>query len=284
MDDLTYNTPWRQTASAIYRMPSDGRIWGTYEADVSRTMAFMKKKKDAGISLTLTHMLIAAVARAYRDDVPELNCFARRGKIIHRDSVGVFVSVDIPESREMTGFLIERCDEKGVDEIYDIMTEKVEKYRARNESGAVTSKYIFAKIPWLLRRPLFLVIRFILATLGLPIKAIKADPSSFGSVLVSNIGTHGLQYGMAAILPVSNLPVVVLMGYLEKKPVVRNGRVVVRDMLPLSCTLDHRVCDGSMGGRLARAVQRYLLDPESLESTMQDEPLAVRVAVKAGIK
>lgn len=280
MDDLTYNTPWRQTASAIYRMPADGKIWGTYEADVSRTIAYMKKRKEDGENLTLTHMLTAAVARAYRDDVPELNCFARRGKIIHRDSVGVFVSVDIPESREMTGFLIEHCDEKGVDEICSIMTEQVEKFRARNESGAVTSKYIFAKIPWLLRRPIFLVFRFILATLGLPLRAIKADPNSFGSVLISNIGTHGLQYGMAAILPVSNLPVVVLMGMVEKKPVVRNDRVVVREMLPLSCTLDHRVCDGSMGGRLARAVQRYLLEPESLESYAAGEPIAAKVAVK----
>jgi pyruvate/2-oxoglutarate dehydrogenase complex dihydrolipoamide acyltransferase (E2) component len=280
MADSIYNTPWRQTASAIYRMPADGRIWGTYEADVTKTLAYMKKKKAAGINLTLTHMLIAAVARAYRDDVPELNCFARRGKIIHRDSVGVFVSVDITESREMTGFLISRAEEKGIDEICGIMTEKVDQYRARNESGAVTTKYVFAKIPWLLRRPVFLVIRFILATLGLPIRVIKADPNSFGSVLISNIGTHGLQYGMAAILPVSNLPVVVLMGLLEKKPVVRNDRVVIRDMLPLSCTLDHRVCDGSMGGRLARAVQRYLLDPESLE----DKHVKAPVGAKAGIK
>lgn len=280
MADSIYNTPWRQTASAVYRMPSDGRIWGTYEADVSRTLAFMKKKKAAGVNLTLTHMLIAAVARAYRDDVPELNCFARRGKIIHRDSVGVFVSVDIPESREMTGFLIDRADEKGIDEICDIMTEKVEQYRKRQESGAVRSKYVFAKIPWLLRRPVFLVLRFILATLGLPLHAIKADPNSFGSVLISNIGTHGLQYGMAAILPVSNLPVVVLMGMLEKKPVVRNDRVVVRDMLPLSCTLDHRVCDGSMGGRLARAVQRYLSRPEMLEAEGVRAPSPEQAAVR----
>ena len=280
MSDPNYNTPWRQTASAVYLMPSDGRIWGTYEADVSRTLAYMKKKKTAGINLTLTHMLIAAVARAYRDDVPELNCFARRGKIIHRDSVGIFVSVDIPESREMSGFLIDRAEDRGIDEICDIMTEKVELYRRRQESGAVTSKYVLARIPWLLRRPVFLVLRFILATLGLPLRAIKADPNSFGSVLISNIGTHGLQYGMAAILPVSNLPVVVLMGMLERKPVVRNERVVIRDMLPLSCTLDHRVCDGSMGGRLARAVQRYLNNPELLEVEQIKSQIEEKAAVR----
>ena len=280
MSDPNYNTPWRQTASAVYLMPSDGRIWGTYEADVSRTLAYMKKKKTAGINLTLTHMLIAAVARAYRDDVPELNCFARRGKIIHRDSVGIFVSVDIPESREMSGFLIDRAEDRGIDEICDIMTEKVELYRRRQESGAVTSKYVLARIPWLLRRPVFLVLRFILATLGLPLRAIKADPNSFGSVLISNIGTHGLQYGMAAILPVSNLPVVVLMGMLERKPVVRNERVVIRDMLPLSCTLDHRVCDGSMGGRLARAVQRYLNNPELLEVEQIKSKIEEKAAVR----
>lgn len=266
MHDNPFNTPWRRTAAAIYKAPADAKIWGTYEADVSKTLDFITRKKKLGLDLTLTHLVVAAVARAYHRDVPELNCHVKRGRIIRREHVGVFVSVEMPETREMTGFVIDHAEEKSLRDIHDFMRARVEKYRKRHESGAVENKNMLAGIPWPLRRPVFLFLKFITVTLGLAIPALKLDPGSFGSVLVSNIGSHGLQYGMAAILPVSNLPVVVLMGRVEKKPVVRNNRIVVRDILPFSSTLDHRVCDGAMGGRLAQAVQRYLEKPEILES------------------
>lgn len=265
MNNDVYDTPWRRTASAIYRVPTEGKIWGTYEADVAKTLDFIDKKKAEGISLTLTQMLVAAVAKSYKNDVPELNCFVRRGRIHHRGPVDVFVSVEIPGAREMTGFVLEDAGEKSIYEINSIMQARVEKYRQKIEAGAVTNKNLLAAIPWPFRRLVFMLLKFVTVTMGLKISPLKLDPGSFGSVLISNIGTHGLQYGMAAILPVSNLPVVVLMGRVEKKPVVRDGTIVISDILPLSCTLDHRVCDGPMGGRLAMAVQRYLEEPESLE-------------------
>ena len=266
MKNNVYDTQWRRTASVVYRAPADAKIWGTYEADVSRTMEFIKQKKQDGLDLTLTHMVVAAVARAYKDDVPELNCYVKRGRIIHRGPVGIFVSVEMPETREMTGFVIDHADEKTVYDIHDIMRARVEKFRQRHEQGAVTNKNLLASMPWPFRRMIFLALKFITVTLGMKIPALKIDPGSFGSVLISNIGSHGLQYGMAAILPVSNLPVVLLMGMVEKKPVVRDGQVVIRDILPFSSTLDHRVCDGAMGGRLAQALQRYLNKPEILET------------------
>lgn len=266
MKNNTYDTPWRRTAAAIYKSPADGKIWGTYEADVSQTMKFISRKKKDGPNLTLTHMVVAAVARAYASDVPELNCFVKRGRIIPRNNVGVFVSVEMPETREMTGFVIDHAEEKTIYDIHDFMRARVDRFRERIESGAVENKNMLTAIPWPFRRIVFLILKFITVTLGLKIPALRLDPGSFGSVLVSNIGSHGLQYGMAAILPVSNLPVVVLMGKVEKKPVVRNGRVVIRDILPFSSTLDHRVCDGAMGGRLALAIQRYLEKPEILET------------------
>ncbi len=271
MNNNPYNTPWRRTASAIYAQPSDGKIWGTYEADVSKTLEYIEKKKEQGVKMTLTQVVIGAVARAYRNDVPELNCYHKRGNIYHRGTVDIFITVEIPGSKEMTGFLINNADEMTLTEVNDFMSNKVERYKRRVEEGAVKSKYFLAVVPWILRRPLVMIIKFFLSTLGVAIKPLGVDPNSFGSVLISNIGTHKLQYGMASILPVSNLPVVVLMGYVEKKPVVRDDQIVIRDILPFSCSLDHRVCDGAMGGRLAVAVEEYLLNPWSMDAGIEQE-------------
>jgi pyruvate/2-oxoglutarate dehydrogenase complex dihydrolipoamide acyltransferase (E2) component len=37
-------------------------------------------------------------------------------------------------------------------------------------------------------------------------------------------------------------------------------------MLPIAGTFDHRIVDGSQGGKLAKAVSKYLEQPELLEN------------------
>lgn len=265
------DTLWRRTTAAIYRPAVDGRTYGTFEIDISNLLKFIEKLKKRDIKLTLTHIVAAAVGRALSVDIPELNSYVRRGKILPRPSVDIFISVFVPRSGEMTGFPIRNIDLKSLAEIADEIRARVEAYRSKkNEKGAVKNKYLLAKTPWPLNIFLFKIIRFVTVNMGISLKFLKVDANSFGSALISNIGTHGLQFGFPALLPASNLPMVIVTGHVEKKPVVRNNRVVIRDILPVSGVFDHRIIDGAQGGRLAQAVQKYLLQPELLENPVED--------------
>ncbi len=87
---------------------------------------------------------------------------------------------------------------------------------------------------------------------------------SFGSFLISNIGTLGLDSGYAALLPSSNVSIVLIIGKVYKKPLVINDEIVIRKVLSLSATLDHRVVDGYHGGKLFRYIRRIIKQPELL--------------------
>jgi pyruvate dehydrogenase E2 component (dihydrolipoamide acetyltransferase) len=50
-----------------------------------------------------------------------------------------------------------------------------------------------------------------------------------------------------------------------KKPVVINDEIVIRKILNLSATLDHRVVDGSHGGKLFRYIRKLAKNPELLD-------------------
>jgi len=50
-----------------------------------------------------------------------------------------------------------------------------------------------------------------------------------------------------------------------KKPVVINDEIVIRKILNLSATLDHRVVDGSHGGKLFRFIRKMAKNPEQLD-------------------
>lgn len=83
-----------------------------------------------------------------------------------------------------------------------------------------------------------------------------------GTFTVTNVGALG---GTMAT-PIINWPEVAIlgMGKLEWKPVVRDGQVVPRKVLPLFLSFDHRVIDGADGARFVRAVMGFLESPLNL--------------------
>jgi pyruvate dehydrogenase E2 component (dihydrolipoamide acetyltransferase) len=83
-----------------------------------------------------------------------------------------------------------------------------------------------------------------------------------GTFTITNIGALG---GTGAI-PIINYPEVAILGVARarEEPVVRDGVIVPRLLLPLSLTFDHRVADGADGARFAAAIVRRLEAPERL--------------------
>src|SRR5437016_575592 len=83
-----------------------------------------------------------------------------------------------------------------------------------------------------------------------------------GTFTITNIGALG---GTGAI-PIINYPEVAILGVARarQEPVVRDGRIEPRLLLPVSLTFDHRVADGADGARFAAAIVRLLEHPDEL--------------------
>ena len=75
--------------------------------------------------------------------------------------------------------------------------------------------------------------------------------------------TAGLAPPGTRSTPILNLPNTTLIGpsTAETKPVVRDGEVVVRTMMPISMTFDHRIMDGEPAARFASALHDYIENP-----------------------
>jgi pyruvate dehydrogenase E2 component (dihydrolipoamide acetyltransferase) len=88
------------------------------------------------------------------------------------------------------------------------------------------------------------------------------DDLKGGTFTITNIGALG---GTGA-LPIINYPEVAILGVARgrQEPVVRDGQIVPRLLLPLSLTFDHRVADGADGARFAAHIVRLLEHPDEL--------------------
>ncbi len=78
--------------------------------------------------------------------------------------------------------------------------------------------------------------------------------------------TNGGVFGSLLSTPILNAPQVAILGMhkIEERPVAINGQVVVRPMMYLALSYDHRIVDGSEAVRFLVLIKELLEDPESL--------------------
>ncbi|MBT3228528.1 MAG: dehydrogenase [Candidatus Marinimicrobia bacterium] len=258
------NSPWRTISTAVYGAPNEGKIYGILEVDVTDAWEMIMANRAEGRRITMTHLVTGAIGRTIGWDIPEMNAFVKRGQVVQRDEVIVTVAVNMHGGKEMSSVKIYDAHKMTVFEIAEKIRSRAAKARSGDDNATMENKSFMAKIPWPFRRMVFLLFRFITNSLGFQIKSLGLGHNAFGSILLSNIGSHGLSMGFAALFPGSKLPAVIIMGKEEDKAVVRDGKIVIRKILPLTGTFDHRVMDGYHGGMLAHHIKRYLEHAELL--------------------
>ncbi len=90
---------------------------------------------------------------------------------------------------------------------------------------------------------------------------LKLEHLQGSTFTVTSLGALG---GIVAT-PIVNFPEVAILGVnkIAPRPVVRSGRIVVREIMHLSLSQDHRVVDGAVGARFLQAVIARLEAPET---------------------
>ena len=97
---------------------------------------------------------------------------------------------------------------------------------------------------------------------GVQAGSINRDDISGSTFTITSLGKLG---GVLAT-PILNFPEVGIMGIhkMEQKPAVRDGEIVIRWLMNLSISLDHRLVDGWDGAMFLQDVKALLEDPTTM--------------------
>lgn len=256
-----WNTPWRLTASTIYSKPVDSKILGSVDLDVTDLERYLQTLRKQGVKVTLTHFFTAVTARAIREEIPEFNTYLKRGNIYSFPTLTASVSLKMP-SGEMSSIKVQEPEKLNPKEIVEALNQGIKEAQVGAESKANQMKGTLGKIPWPFRKLTFRLIRFLLLDLGISLPTLGLSSQSFGTYIVSNIGTLGLDGGYPALMPTGNISLVLILGRVRDMPWVHEGQVVPRRVLKLGAALDHRVVDASHGGQLFNYLRRAIREPE----------------------
>jgi pyruvate dehydrogenase E2 component (dihydrolipoamide acetyltransferase) len=85
------------------------------------------------------------------------------------------------------------------------------------------------------------------------------DDITGGTFSITNLGL----YGVTGFSPIINPPELAILGIggIIDTPVVRDGRVVIRPMMNLCLTADHRIVDGVMASRFLQRIVELVENP-----------------------
>jgi pyruvate dehydrogenase E2 component (dihydrolipoamide acetyltransferase) len=90
-------------------------------------------------------------------------------------------------------------------------------------------------------------------------KALKPEEYTGGSITVSNLGMFGIDSFIAVLNPPQ--AAILAVGKVEPKVVVRNDAMVIRQMMSITLSGDHRVIDGAVGAQYLQELRSLLEHP-----------------------
>ncbi|MEW5852472.1 MAG: 2-oxo acid dehydrogenase subunit E2 [Myxococcota bacterium] len=254
---------FRQIAAAMWGRPNDPTIYGSMDVDVTRTLAFIQRfRRQTGVQLSITHVVTHAVAQAFARH-PELNAKVRFwGRVERRESVDVFVSVASEGGKDLSGARIDGADQLSLKDLATLVQDGAAGIRSGADKTYARSRGMFRRMPWWLARPVLQLTDVLTNELHvhLPSQGMPRDP--FGTAVITNVGTFGIDTAFAPFIPLARSPMLLLITEIRDRPWVVDGKLEVRPVLRLCGTFDHRIIDGYGAGLLAREIRTLVEDPD----------------------
>ena len=258
-------SPFRKIAIGTWRTTYDPSVYGTMTVRMEKCLAYLEAYRVAtGKRLNVTHMMARAIGAMFQR-VPDANAILRFHRVYQRKRIGVFFQVVLEDPQtgevDLSGCTIHDPEQKTLDQIIDEFAAKVGRVRTDTDKDLAKSRNMFRRVPSFLVGRMLRLTSFLSYTLNLDLRwaGIPRDP--FGSIMVTNIGSLGLEQAHAPLVPYSRVPIVVALGAIEDTPVVDDGVVVPGKMMRICITFDHRILDGAHASLMAKTVRAWFEDP-----------------------
>ncbi len=257
---------FRRIAIGTWRTAYDPTVYGSLELRADKMMAYLDAfRKRTGKRATLSHIMAKAVAITLAE-MPDANAILRWNRIYLREDIGVFFQVAMEDEKtgeiDLSGATLFDAHKKSLLEIVDEFETKVGSVRKGKDKALESSRGLFKKIPFFLLNTVLDALGWLTYTLNLDLRFAGIPKDPFGSVMITNIGSLGLEAAYVPLVPYSRVPLVIALGAVKEEAVVENGSLAVGKVLRAFATFDHRVLDGMHAARMSKTLKRVFADPE----------------------
>jgi len=257
----------------LYIMPTRNESVVYYDdyAEADRLLEYLEAAKKR-FHADMTHAIVAAINHGVKLN-PSMNRFVVGRRLYQRNGIWVTFAVKrqkLNRAAKLSAVKREIPPEQSFYELCEGLRENI----AVERSDAVTytdkEVNLLSRIP----RP---ILRFgvgLLRTLDyyglLPAGFIKND-AMYTSVFSANLGSLGMRAGLHHLYEWGTCPLFVMVGRLEERAFVEDGKVVIKKIIPMRFSFDERIDDGLNAGHGIKAFIDALENPHELLGCLAED-------------
>lgn len=261
---------FRRLAIGSWGSQSDPTIYGVLEVNAEKALAYIAEEKArTGTRITITHFVGKVFAKVLERN-PDMNTELRLGQFFPRKTIDVSFQVAIEKNMDLSAGIVRRANELSLSEIAKDLNMDAHEIRGKNDPAFRGIKNLSAAIPGIFQRCAVGILQFFMSTLNIWSPLFGAPRDAFGSVMITNVGSLGLDFCLPALFPPAGVPMIIAVGALYDAPVFEqneDGTVKVRleKHLKLCGAFDHRYLDGLHGSKIAMDIREFFREPQKLD-------------------
>jgi pyruvate/2-oxoglutarate dehydrogenase complex dihydrolipoamide acyltransferase (E2) component len=256
---------FRKIAIGTWRTAYDPSVYGTMELRMDEAIRYVHAFRErTGKKLTVSHLMAKAAAMVLKE-CPDANAILRWNRVYLRRRIGIFFQVAMTDEGDhkvdLSGATLYDVEQKSLADIYDEFNAKVDQVRARKDPALEQTRKTFLGVPYFALGFLLRVMSFFSYTLNLDLSRLGIPNDPFGSIMITNIGSLGLDTAYVPLVPFSRVPILIATGAVKEVPVVEKGQIVPGKIMRVNATFDHRFIDGFHASVMARVLRQWIEHP-----------------------
>lgn len=268
---VTDTSPFRKIAMGTWKTAKDPSVYGYVEIDMKPVLEKLPEYcQKHGVKVTPAHLVGKATAYCMKQR-PEINGLIRGSRIYLRDEVALFYQVNIPAEGDdkigkatLAGAVVHGAENMSTAQIAQTLQDKASSVRKGKDKELKKNMDVFKWLPWWMSRWYLDLASLLLYGWNLNLTWMGMPKDPFGSVMITNVGSLGIDVAWAPLCPYTRVPLLLTVGAISEKPWVVDGKVEVRPIMPVAVTFDHRMIDGIHAAQMAKTFKELFADPEKL--------------------
>jgi hypothetical protein len=259
--DLVQIHPFRRMMFYIMPGRNESVVYFDRAVRAEKLEAYLAQAREA-FGANMTHTLTAAVGIGLGEN-PKMNHFVVGRRLYARKGRWVTFSMKrqkLNKQAKLSAVKLEMKDGETFRELVERINQQVNVERSGERTDADKEFDLLNLLPRFGLNGAASLLRTLDYYNILPAFFIKGD-GMYTSAFIANLGSVGMGAGYHHLYEYGTCPLFIMVGQVEERPVVEDGKVVVGRVLPIRFSYDERIADGLTARFGIESVARVLEDP-----------------------
>ena len=261
-DLVTKIHPYRKMIPFMWEGTDESVVYYDDYVKADNLLKFIKDTREK-FHIDVTHCLVAAAVRGLHEN-PRMDQFIAGNRLYKRKKTAITFSMKrekLKKEAKVTAVKLFFEPGEEFEKLCERINGNIKVERSEKETYTDKELGIMTRLPRPLLRFAIRFVKWVDYYNLLPWSFIKND-GFYTSMFIANLGSVGMKAGYHHLYNYGACPLFMMVGKIEDRPVVIDGKVVPQKTLHIRWSFDERIDDGLTSSYGMKTIRVILEDPE----------------------